>query len=99
MLQLVYNDLERFGPSPLFKFAHGWLCPLYKKKDRDDIANYRPITVLNADYKIFTKALTIRLAPAALKVIHPDQAGFMKGRRIDDHTEWSSWTKKKHTIE
>jgi hypothetical protein len=43
--------------------------------------------VLNADYKTFTKALTIKLAPIALKLIHPNQAGFLKGRRIDDHTE------------
>ncbi|KAJ3507816.1 hypothetical protein NMY22_g16814 [Coprinellus aureogranulatus] len=87
LLQLVYNDLERFGPRYGYNFAEGWMCPIYKKKDRDEIANYRPITVLNADYKIFTKALTQRLAPVALKLIHPDQAGFMAGRRIDDHTE------------
>ncbi|RXW13780.1 hypothetical protein EST38_g12074 [Candolleomyces aberdarensis] len=87
LLLLVYNDIEKHGINPDSNFAEGWMCPIYKKKDKTDIANYRPITVLNADYKTFTKALTIKLAPTALKIIHPDQAGFLKGRRIDDHTE------------
>ena len=30
---------------------------LYKKKDRKDIRNYRPITLLNADLKLLTAAL------------------------------------------
>ncbi|EPS95420.1 hypothetical protein FOMPIDRAFT_1054147 [Fomitopsis schrenkii] len=38
------------------------MCPLYKKKDRREIANYRPITLLNSDYKIYTKVLAMRLA-------------------------------------
>ncbi|KAJ2920244.1 hypothetical protein MD484_g3, partial [Candolleomyces efflorescens] len=87
LLHIVYNDIETHGISPTSNFAEGWMCPIYKKKDKTEIANYRPITVLNADYKIFTKALTIKLAPVALKIIHPNQAGFLKGRRIDDHTE------------
>ncbi|KAF5331228.1 hypothetical protein D9611_013068 [Ephemerocybe angulata] len=87
LLQRAFNDIECNGVAATSSFAKGWMCPLYKKNDRSDIANYRPITVLNSDYKAFTKALTIRLAPVALKLIHPDQAGFMKGRRIDDHTE------------
>ncbi|KAH6909603.1 Endonuclease/exonuclease/phosphatase, partial [Coprinopsis sp. MPI-PUGE-AT-0042] len=61
MLTLVYNDIEKFGLVEHSDFAKGWMCPLYKKKDKSDIANYRPITVLNADYKTFTKALSIKL--------------------------------------
>lgn len=87
MLKMLFNYIEENRVRPDGNFAIGWMCPIYKKKDRSNIANYRPITVLNADYKVFTKALTIRLAPIALKIIHPDQAGFMKGRRINDHTE------------
>jgi hypothetical protein len=83
----VFNNIETNGTSINSCFAEGWMCPIYKKKDKADIANYRPITVLNADYKTFTKALSIKLAPIALRIIHPNQAGFMKGRQIDDHTE------------
>lgn len=63
-------------------------CAQYiKKKDRRDIANYRPITILNTDYKIMTKILTGRLTKVAPGIIHDDQAGFMKGQSIYDQME------------
>jgi hypothetical protein len=45
-----------------------------------------PITLLNSDYKVFTKALSLRLAQAAPSVIHENQAGFMPGRSITEQT-------------
>lgn len=60
------------------------MCPLYKKNDKADIANYRPISLLSTDYKVFTKALTIKLAKVAPSLIHPNQAGFVPGRHIYD---------------
>ncbi|KAJ3510790.1 hypothetical protein NMY22_g15863 [Coprinellus aureogranulatus] len=87
ILLSVFNSVEEYGVSDTYNFAKGWLCPLYKKKDRNNPANYRPITVLDADYKTYTKALSLRLASVAPEIIHPDQAGFMAGRRIDDQTE------------
>ena len=86
-LQIVYNDIQIHGMCKNTDFAEGWLCPIYKKGDKTDISNYRPITVLNTDYKIMTKVLVTRLGEVASYMIHPDQAGFMKGRRIKDQTE------------
>jgi hypothetical protein len=63
----------------------GWMCPIYKKNDKCDIANYHPITVLNTDYKLMAKVLQAKLAAAAPELIHQNQAGFMKGRSIFDH--------------
>ena len=83
----LYNDIENEGMAEGTDFSKGWMCPIYKKKDRMDIANYRPITVLNTDYKIFMRALTTKLTSAVPGIIHPDQAGFMKGRWIDNQTE------------
>jgi hypothetical protein len=65
------------------------MCPIYKKKDVRDIANYRPITILNTDYKIFTKALSTKLSEVASKLIHEDQAGFLPGRSIFDQVKLS----------
>ena len=61
------------------------MCPLYKKKDRTLIENYRPITLLNSDYRLLTKALTIQLIKDIKRMIHRDQAGFIPGRSIFDH--------------
>ncbi|OJT08742.1 Transposon TX1 uncharacterized 149 kDa protein [Trametes pubescens] len=86
----VFNDIEKHGLLPDSDFAHGWICPVYKlKKDKREIGNYRPITLLNSDYKIMTRALATKLAAAAPPLIHPDQAGFIPGRRIFDHIKLS----------
>lgn len=57
LLMEVFNDIKQHGMDEKLKFAKGWMCPLYQKNNRDDIANYRPITCLNSDYKLFTKVL------------------------------------------
>ncbi|KAJ7077990.1 Endonuclease/exonuclease/phosphatase, partial [Mycena belliarum] len=57
----VYNDIEEHGTHPETDFAEGWMCLLHKKNDKRNVSNYRPITLLNTDYKIFTKALSIKL--------------------------------------
>lgn len=86
-LTAVYNNIENHGVTENTGFADGWLCLIYKKGDRADAGNYRPITVLNTDYKTFTKILTKKLAKVAPEIIHPDQAGFMKNQRIEDQME------------
>ncbi|KAA1474321.1 DNase I-like protein, partial [Dentipellis sp. KUC8613] len=60
-LQRVYNDIQLHGVDETTQFTLGWMCPIYKKNDRTEIANYRPITLLNTDYKIFTKTLATQL--------------------------------------
>ena len=44
--------------------------------------NLRPITLLNTDYKIIEKAVANKILPALTHIIHTDQRGFMKDRRI-----------------
>lgn len=87
ILQKVYSDIESHGIHPEHPFYEGWLCPIYKKGEMTEISNYRPITVLNTDYRILSKILTKRLGKMAGDIIHPDQAGFIKERRITDQTE------------
>jgi hypothetical protein len=52
ILAKVFNDIEQYGITPSTNFNEGWMCPLYKKGERNNVANYRPITVLNTDYKL-----------------------------------------------
>ena len=53
-----------------------------KGKDRLDIANWRPITLLNIDYKLLTKTLGQRLKLVLPSLIHKDQNGFVPGGNI-----------------
>lgn len=55
------------------------------EKDKRLLNNFRPITLLNTDYKIFTTALAIRLKNGLPKIISNSQSGFMKGRSIHNN--------------
>ena len=88
-LTKVFQDVKANGIDQDAKLNEGCISPIYKKKDPDNIANYRPITLLNTDYKIYTKAISLRLADAAPDIIHPDQAGFLKKRSIFDQVKTS----------
>ena len=51
-------------------------------KDSSLLKNLRPITLLNSDYKIIEKAIAIRVEEVMSSIIHEDQQGFMKNRKI-----------------
>ena len=53
-------------------------------KDPLECANYRPISLINADLKIFSKVLTSRLETIIEKIVSTDQTGFIKGRLAAD---------------
>ena len=55
---------------------------LYKKGIREDIRNWRPISLSNCDIKILTKAFAERLRVVLPHIIDVDQTGCVKGRRI-----------------
>ena len=92
VLTNVFRDISENGITSGTNFNEGWMCPIYKKKEADNIANYRPITILNTDYKIFTKTIATRLTEIAPSIIHPDQAGFIRGRSIFDQIEQATTT-------
>ena len=64
----------------------GDIILIYKKKDPKDIRNYRPITLLNTDYKILTKILAAKLKRVCEASISHPQKGFVPGRQITDLT-------------
>jgi hypothetical protein len=57
---------------------------LYKKGERADPGNYRPIALMPVEVKILSRALAYRLSGVATTLVHPSQAGFIKGRSITD---------------
>jgi exonuclease III len=58
---------------------------LYKKGVREDIKNWRPISLLNVDFKIISKTLAERLIKVMPEIIHTDQKGCVKGRYIGEN--------------
>lgn len=64
---------------------HSLTTLLYKKGDADEIKNYRPISLTQCDYKIFTKVLTNRINPVADHLIGEWQTGFIPGRQGHDN--------------
>jgi len=50
-----------------------------------ELTNWRPITLLNVDCKIATKAIAKRIEGLLSKLVHSDQTGFVKGRYIGEN--------------
>ncbi len=60
------------------------MITLIPKKDKDTryLKNWRPISLLNTDYKILTKLLAARMKKVLPDIIHTDQVGYVEGRYI-----------------
>jgi len=79
---------ERGSSCAGFKNANVSL--FYKKGDPTLVSNYRPISSMNTDCKMYTNLLNMQLAPWAVAKLHPDQKGFVPGRLMSDHTRLAS---------
>ncbi len=63
-------------------FLDGVITPIFKSGDGTLPSSYRPITLLNTDYRCLAKALSTRLSPALGSAIGPEQSAYLPKRRI-----------------
>lgn len=77
----MFMDLHK-GLLDIRRLSYGVITLVPKVKEANVIKQYRPICLLNVDYKWFTKTLTNRFSPIAKKIIGENQTGFIKGRNI-----------------
>ena len=82
-LMAVYDECLSIGSLSLTQTT-GIVRLLYKKGDRSDLRNWRPISLLTADYKILAKALVSRLSKFLPSIVHEDQSCGVPGRSIRD---------------
>ena len=89
MFPVIKNELNRLlnffmnRGRMLSKFKAGIIKFKPKTTPYNEIKNYRPITLLNTDYKIFTKILSNRLQPILKELMHDSQF-CMPGKDINE---------------
>ena len=76
LLSVIISISQRRGIITLIPKEDGSLL---------DLSNWRPITLLNVDLKIASKAIAKRIDPTLPNLIHSDQTGFVKGRYIGEN--------------
>ena len=79
----VINDGFHRGELSI-TMRRGVIVLIWKGDDKRLLKNWRPISLLNCDYKIITKVLATRIRDILPKIIHPNQKCGIKGRSIHD---------------
>ena len=54
------------------------------EQDREQLTNWRPLTLSNVTYKIASAAIANRIKKILITIIHADQKGFIKNRDISE---------------
>jgi hypothetical protein len=78
----LFREFHR-GSLPLYSLNFGTIILLPKCVKVMKIQQYRPICLLNVNFKIFTKVITNRLAGLVQRAIHPTQSAFYTGKEYN----------------
>ncbi|KAJ9519260.1 hypothetical protein QJQ45_017924, partial [Haematococcus lacustris] len=89
-------------PAPLAEFLTGVITLVPKAgKPRDQVAGYRPITLLNCDVRQVARALEDRLQLPLDLLVSPSQSAFILGRDINDSVQFHlgllEWLQQRHS--
>ncbi|KAJ0032063.1 hypothetical protein NQD34_002144 [Periophthalmus magnuspinnatus] len=79
------TEIKNTSQIPLHMNTAAITILLKPDKDPTQPTSYRPLSLLNTDLKIITKALALRLEKVTPLLIHLDQTGFIKNRNSSDN--------------
>lgn len=83
--QTVANNILNGDPLPK-TWQEAFISMIPKTElNAPSVKDFRPISLLNVDYKIFSKIIEERLKKTVDKIIMKDQAGFLPNRNIKDN--------------
>ena len=83
LLVATIQQIKESGHCPSF-LKSATITLIHKKNAKDDLGNYRPISLLSCAAKIITGTITQRLYAVADEIITPLQNGFLPYRNIQD---------------
>jgi hypothetical protein len=72
------------GRLDLFKLNFAMLTLIPKVEEALEMKNFRPISLLNCSFKIFSKLLTLRLENVCQYLIDKEHSAFIRGSYIMD---------------
>ena len=58
---------------------------LFKKNNREELKNYRPIKIANIDFKLLANVLASRLHTVIGKLVSPEQTAYIRGQYIGEN--------------
>ena len=82
-LTRLFQECWRLGRYP-DGHREATIFAVAKAGPSDDPLKYRPLAMLNTDYKLFAKVLANRLRRVVRHLLHPDQHAFVPGRTIHE---------------
>uniref|UniRef100_A0A803TDX0 Reverse transcriptase domain-containing protein n=1 Tax=Anolis carolinensis TaxID=28377 RepID=A0A803TDX0_ANOCA len=84
-LQKIMNLVRESGSMPA-SWKEALITVIHKENSvQEELKNYRPISLLNVDYKFFSSIMAERLKIFLKNWIKEDQVGFLPNRQIKDN--------------
>ena len=77
------SDLQQFPETILEGII---TCIPKTGKERNQLKNWRPLTMLNSIYKFFSSIVAKRIKSTLNQIINPDQTGFISNRFIGENS-------------
>jgi hypothetical protein len=77
----MFDDLYK-GELDIYRLNFGLVTLVPKVNDACNMKQFRPISLLNCSFKMFSKLLTNRLGKVAQRLVATNQSAFIKGRYI-----------------